>query len=164
MDKRDLLGQLESHLREIAHTAHSASASAAQEAKHGATSKEKRADARKSIEYAGLARGQDQRARRAFAELSALEGFHPRQTPPNGRVQIGCVVEIEDLETGEGRTFFLAPAGAGTTLTGPGGDGLLSVVTPQSPIGRTVMGKCRGDIVDVAIAGNDREWRISWVE
>ena len=52
-------------------------------------------------------------------------------------------MEIEDVETGEVRTFFLAPAGAGTTLYGSDGDGHLSVVTPRSPIGRAVKGKER---------------------
>jgi transcription elongation GreA/GreB family factor len=76
---------------------------------------------------------------------------------------VGAIVEIEDDETGEGRTFFLAPVGAGITLTGPGGDGLVSVVTPQSPIGRAVIGRCAGDVVDVTVAGALREWQITYV-
>lgn len=76
---------------------------------------------------------------------------------------MGAIVEIEDEETGEGRTFFLAPVGAGMSLTGPGGDGILSVVTPQSPIGRAVMGRYVDDVVDVMVDGDTREWRISFV-
>ena len=55
--------------------------------------------------------------------------------------------------------MFLAPVGAGITLTGPGGDGLLSVVTPASPIGKAVLGRKDGDVVEIA----DREWQISYV-
>ena len=79
-------------------------------------------------------------------------------------VDVGAIVEIEDVETGEGRTFFLAPAGAGTTLYGPDGDGHLSVVTPRSPIGRAVMGKKIDDIIDVTIDGEITEWQITWIE
>lgn len=63
----------------------------------------------------------------------------------------------------QGRTFFLAPVGAGTELTGPGGDGFLSVVTPQSPIGRAVMGKREGDEIEVELQGDAHEWVISFV-
>jgi transcription elongation GreA/GreB family factor len=50
------------------------------------------------------------------------------------------------------------------TLTGPGGDGLLSVVTPASPIGRAVLGRTTGEIVDVTVEGDVREWQITYVE
>jgi transcription elongation GreA/GreB family factor len=53
--------------------------------------------------------------------------------------------------------------GAGVTLTGPGGDGLLSVVTPASPIGKAVLGRRPGDVVDVTVDGEVREWQISFV-
>jgi len=164
MDKRNLVAQLEAHLRNSARTAHDASTAAAEHAREGATGKEKRADARIAVEYAGLARGQGQRAEQAFAELGALERFRPEQLPEGARVQIGAIVEIEDEESGEGRTFFLAPVGAGVTLTGPDGDGVLSVVTPASPIGRAVRGHARGDVVDVKVRGREREWKITWVE
>ncbi len=68
-----------------------------------------------------------------------------------------------DADSGEGRTFFLAPVGAGATLTGPGGDGFLSVVTPVSPIGRAVLGRKVGDVVDVTVDGDPREWTITWL-
>ena len=48
-------------------------------------------------------------------------------------------------------------------MTGPGGDGLLSVVTPASPIGRAVLGRRVGDVVDITVEGELREWQISFV-
>ena len=76
---------------------------------------------------------------------------------------MGAVVEIEDVESGEGRTFFLAPVGAGVTLTGPGGDGYLSVVTPSSPVGRAVLGRRAGEVIDVTVEREVREWTITYV-
>ena len=81
------------------------------------------------------------------------------EIPPGSRK----IVEIEDADSGEGRTFFLAPVGAGITLTGPGGDGHLSVVTPVSPIGKAVLGRTTGEVVDVTVEGDVREWQITYV-
>ncbi len=68
------------------------------------------------------------------------------------------------MEDGElGRTFFLAPVGAGIELTGPGGDGFLSVDTPVSPIGKAVLGRKVGDSVEVTIQNEPREWTITYV-
>jgi transcription elongation GreA/GreB family factor len=110
-----------------------------------------------------MAGAQGERAARANAEADALSTFRPPSLPDGARIQLGALVEIEDEDSGEGRTFFLAPAGAGVALTGPGGDGFFSVVTPASPIGKAVLGKTCGDCVDVTVEGESREWTITWV-
>ncbi|MEO7092556.1 MAG: GreA/GreB family elongation factor, partial [Polyangiales bacterium] len=95
--------------------------------------------------------------------VDRLATFKPGPLPEKAAVHVGAIVEIEDEESGEGRTFFLAPVGAGVTLTGPGGDGHLSVVTPVSPIGKAVLGKRTGEVVDVTVDGDVREWQITYV-
>src|SRR6185295_2558461 len=117
MDKQFLVAQLVERLRESVHVARKAGEAAAEEARAGATPAEKREDARVSMENAGLARGQQQRADRAAAEVSLLETFRPRPLPARAPIALGAVVEVEDGS--HGRTFFLAPAGAGVELTGP---------------------------------------------
>jgi transcription elongation GreA/GreB family factor len=91
-----------------------------------------------------------------------LDKFRPGRFPPNAAVGIGAIVEVED--GAEGRTLFLAPAGAGIELTGPGGDGFLSVVTPSSPIGRAVLGRRVGDTIEVVVNGESSEWTVTYVE
>ena len=150
MDKLFLCEQLGSRLREAVQLAHRAHTEAAQDARSGAN------------RAVNLAKGQALRSVRAREELDALDGFSPRPLPKGAAISLGAVVEVED-EEGEGRTFFLAPAGAGLELTGPDGDGFLSVVTPASPIGRAVMGKRTGDSVEVSVAGEPREYTITWV-
>lgn len=146
MDKRFLVDQLIESLRAAARVAMRAQEDAATQLRDGETR---------------LARAQGARAHKTLAEADALLTFRP--PPPSAVIALGSIVEIEDEESGEGRTFFLAPAGAGVSLTGPGGDGLLSVVTPASPIGRAVLGKRTGDIIDVTVDGDLREWAITWV-
>ena len=162
MDKRFLVDQLIDSLRGSATAALHAQEAAAIEARDGATPAEKREDARAALELGGLARTQGKRAQRAIAEADALATFRPGPSADGAAIALGAIVEIEDADSGEGRTFFLAPVGAGVSLTGPGGDGLLSVVTPASPIGRAVLGRRCGDVVDVTVDGDVREWTITW--
>jgi transcription elongation GreA/GreB family factor len=162
MDKVMLIEQLAARLRESASVARRAGEDAALAAREGATPAEKREDARVALEQGGLARGQSQRAAQAETQLSILETF--RQTPLTKArtVALGAIVEVED--NSQGRTFFLAPVGAGVELSGPDGDGILSVVTPQSPVGRAVLGRRVGDTVEVIVQGEPREWTITFVE
>src|SRR4051812_22837641 len=162
MDKRMLIEQLAARLRESATVARRAGQDAAVEARDGATPAEKREDARVALEQGGLARGQSQRASQAEAQLALLETFRQTTLPKGGPVALGAIVEVEGES--QGRTFFLAPVGAGIELSGPDGDGFLSVVTPQSPVGRAVLGRRVGDTVEVIVQGEPREWTITFVE
>ena len=163
MDKQDLVAQLASQLQTSARASLGARDAAVMEARDGATPDEKREDARAAHQVGTMGKLQQKRAQQALAEADALATFRPRPLPATAAIGLGAIVEIEDEESGEGRTFFLAPVGAGMTLTGPGGDGLLSVVTPASPVGRAVLGKKTGDVVDVTVDGALREWQISFV-
>ena len=159
VDKQALVEQLASRLRQTALVALRAGHEAAEVAREGATPAEKRDDARVALEFQSLAKGHSVRADKARAELGALETFRPAPLARGARVAVGAIVEIEDGD--EGRTLFLAPVGAGIELTGPGGDGFLSVVTPASPIGRALLGRRLGDTFDVEVRGEARAWRIT---
>ena len=163
MDKAELVAQLVKQLEVSARTALSARDAVAEEAREGATPDEKREDARAAHQMQSMGSMQKARAQQALAEVDRLATFKPGPLPDKAPVHVGAIVEIEDEESGEGRTFFLAPVGAGMTLTGPGGDGHLSVVTPASPIGRAVIGRRAGDTVDVTVEGSLREWQITYV-
>ncbi len=163
MDKDLLVSQLVDRVRASLVVAREARDAAALEQREGATPAEKREDARAAIEHGSMARAQDRRRREAEAALEQIVGFRAPKFTDKAAIAVGAVVEIEDEESHEGRTFFLAPVGAGATLSGPGGDGLISVVTPASPIGKAVMGRRLGDVVEVTIEGTDRAWAITWV-
>jgi transcription elongation GreA/GreB family factor len=163
MDKQRLIDQLIDRLATSARVALTASEAVASEARDGATPAEKREDARAALEASSLGSAHDRRARRALAEIDELARLRSEAETPRGVICLGSLVEIEDADTGEGRTFFVSPVGAGVTLTGPGGDGVLSVVTPASPIGRAVVGRRVGDVADVTVDGDVREWTITWV-
>jgi transcription elongation GreA/GreB family factor len=162
VDKLALVSQLTERLRASARTAEGESDAAAEEARDGASPGEKREDSRTALEFSRLARAQSLRAAQMRADVATLESFRPPAFPRGARIAIGALVELED-EGGQGLTFFLAPVGAGEELTGPGGDGFFTVVTPASPLGSAVMGQREGDSIQTRIRGDLREWTVVWI-
>ncbi len=105
-----------------------------------------------------LAAAARKRLEAAEAAWSAAAGFNPAPLKKGERIGLGSLVEVEDGEGG--KTLFVAPAGAGEELTGPGGDGFLHVVTPGSPLGKALLGKRVGDVVEVTVHGELAEWEV----
>ena len=54
----------------------------------------------------------------------------------------------------------MLPVGAGEELTGPDGDGIITVLTPGSPVGKAMLGKRAGDVAEVTIKREPLEWEI----
>lgn len=165
LDKKHLLAQLIERLQHSDRVAHRAEADAREAATSLATESEKREDGRAAIEFGSLATGQAARARRLAEELQALHAFAEAPFPrfgPNSPVALGAIVDVatEDDDGPAERTFFVLPAGAGSELTGPDGDGFLSVITPASPVGRALMGRRAGETAEVTLAGEVREWTV----
>lgn len=149
MDKTFLIQQLGAKIRAALQETHRAAMEAREDAKSGAN------------RAVNLARGQNVRFENARAALEALDEFRARPLKRNEPISVGAVVEVEDGECG--RTLFLAPVGAGEELTGPDGDGIFQVVTPQSPFGRALLGKRERDIIEVTLQGELTEWTIAYV-
>ena len=162
MDKTELVDQLIEKLRAAARAAEAESDAAALEARDGATPGERVEDSRTALEFSRIARAQALRAREIRAAIEVLSGFRPKPLQGRACIELGALVEVED-EEGRGQTLFLAPVGAGEELTGPGGDGFFTVVTPKSPIGSAVLGKREGDGASARIRGETREWTVVWV-
>ncbi|MCK6552591.1 GreA/GreB family elongation factor [Myxococcota bacterium] len=165
-DRRFFIQQLELQYQERLAIARRAEEDAREAAKSLATESEKREDGRVALEYGSLATGQAGRAQRLREELDALAAFSKRDLPRFGRktpIELGAIVDLateSDDGEPEERTFILLPVGAGSELTGPSGDGFISVITPASPIGRGLLGRKAGDGIDVPIQGEWRSWEI----
>jgi transcription elongation GreA/GreB family factor len=149
MDKHFLTTQLVTKLRAAYEQALRADADARADAKTGA---------QRAINLAAATR---QRLEAAAAAWAAVAEFRPAPLKRGERISLGALVEVEDGEGG--KTLFLAPAGAGEELTGPGGDGFLHVVTPGSPLGRALLGKRVGDVAEVTVKGELAEWEVVYV-
>jgi transcription elongation GreA/GreB family factor len=150
MDKGYLLEQLAEKLQAVEAKALAFAVEAREEARSGAP---------RAVNLAAATRT---RLDAAQADVAALQAFEPADVPRGGRIGVGAVVELEDGTAG--KTVFLAPAGAGAELTGPGGDGFLQVVTPGSPLGAALLGKKVGEVVETLVRGELTEWEIVYAE
>jgi transcription elongation GreA/GreB family factor len=165
IDKRFLIEQLAAQLRQSDDVARRAGAEAREAARTLQTESEKKEDGRAAIEFGSLATGQTARARKVQEELQQLAKFVNGGIPTftaKSAVDLGAIVDVsvEGERGDQERTFIVLPVGAGTELTGPGGDGFLSVITPASPVGRALLGKRAGDYVEVTINRETREWKL----
>lgn len=165
IDKSHFLLALRDHYQQQMDIARRASADAAVAAQTFATESEKREDSRAMLEFSSVSKGHILRAQGARDALQQLEHFEKQPHPRFSRktpISLGALVDVQ-METDEGseeRTFFLLPIGAGTELSGPGGDGFVSVITPQSPIGKQLIGKKAGESFDMTVRGDAYEWHV----
>ncbi len=141
----ELLARLKADLDQL----ESAHQSALEGATHEESKPENSKDTR-ALEQSYLARGQALRvtdARRAVADVAVMSIHRVGEGQP---VAVGALVTIS--EDDEERLVFVAPHGGGTILAG----GRVHVVTPQSPLGRALVGRCVGDSCELVLAGRER--------
>lgn len=86
-------------------------------------------------------------ARRAVADVAVMS-VDP--AGPNPRVAVGALVTTS--EDGEEGLVFIAPHGGGSQLAGAS----VQVVTPQSPLGRALLGRAEGDSCELTLGGRER--------
>lgn len=116
----------------------------AREAADGATHEENRAEGDKDMratEASYVARGQAGRAtemEEAFVRVSALELLRFK---PGARIAISALIEL--LHDGKTLHYFLVPAAGGERVVVGGTE--VQTLTPQSPLGRALLGASEGD-------------------
>ena len=162
---KSLVSQLRQRLTEDAAIAVRTGDAAKDAAQHSVTAMEKKQDSRAMIEQGNMAFAQARRAEKSLEHLQALDTFVGRGLPTftnRSPVGLGAVIEAscDDGDKEFARTFVMLPVGAGEELTGPDGDGIITVITPSSPVGRAMQGKHAGDVAEVIIKREPLEWEI----
>jgi transcription elongation GreA/GreB family factor len=142
-----------------------AEAESATEAEQVRGESRRREDVKEAALQTRLASGHRKRRLRAVSEMEKLIAFAEaglRRFKPSDRVDVGALVDvrIEDEKGEEERTLFFLPVGAGVELSGPGGDGFVTVVTPMSPVGKALMRSRVDDSFEIVIEERDREWTV----
>jgi len=109
-------------------------------------------DTRK-IELSYLAAGQAARARELESAVALVATLPVEPFADGAPITAGA---LATLEVGDKtQRVLLSPAGGGLKLDDAGGP--ISVVTPQSPLGRALLGKTQGDEFELAVAGRTSE-------
>lgn len=167
--KRFFVDELKRVYQERIAAAGRAESDAAQEAEEIRTASNRREDAKSADLQGRLASGHRKRREQWVDEVDKLIAFAERGLPefaPTAKVGLGALVDVQiESESGEleERTLFVLPVGAGTEVSGPGGDGFVSVVTPTSPVGRALVGARAGDSFEIVIEGRERSWTVASV-
>jgi transcription elongation GreA/GreB family factor len=99
-----------------------------------------------ALEASYIAQGQANRASEIRLALESYRGLVLRGFDDTTPVRLTALIELED-EEGAVRTVFLGPQAGGLRLVVEGVE--VTVVTPRSPLGGSLLGKRVGDEVEV---------------
>lgn len=122
----------------------------------GATSEEAKPENDKdtrALEQSYLARGQARRVEDLRDGVARVGVMPVRPFPEDAAIALGALVTIEEDDADS--VLFIAPYGGGLRLTG--GE---QVVTPASPLGKSLIGKVAGDDCELLLAGRTRAFSI----
>ena len=124
---------------------------AAQTAYEAATAEENIAENKYDtlgLEASYLATGQARRSAEIRQALLIYQQLLLRDYDPARGVQVSNLVTLEDEDGGQ-RRVFIGPEAAGLKIGE--GDGLVTVITPRSPLGQQLMGKKTDDEVSLGV-------------
>ena len=155
MDKRALIKKIVTQLRAELGLLLKAARSAHAEATHESSKAENKYDTR-GLEASYLARGQSRQLAEAEKALQQFESLTVRKFGPSEPIDLTALIELEGKK--EHAFYFLAPQAGGTEIVCNGQEVL--VITPQSPLGQQLMGKRKGDRLQLAIAGQRNQYRV----
>jgi len=152
MNKTDLLARIIERLGVDLDVAQRA----AQTAYEAATAEENFAENKYDtlgLEASYLATGQARRMEEIRQARLAYQQLTLRDYDPEAGVQLSNLVLLADEQDRQQRVF-LGPEAAGLKIGE--GQALITVITPRSPLGQSLMGKLEGDEV-VLVLGNGRQ-------
>jgi transcription elongation GreA/GreB family factor len=134
--KEALLKQLKARLKCEFDTIVAAHRATHEGATHEEAKPENDKDTR-ALEQSYLARGQALRVATLQEDLRLLDALALRSFNDDSRIALSALVRTLD-ENDEEHLYFLVPAGAGETLDSA--EGTVKIVTPSSPLGRSLLG------------------------
>ena len=157
MNKRDLLARIIAKLAgELDQITNAALATHAE-----ATDEENKAEDKydtRGLEASYLAHGQSKAAEEAAQAVAQFQALPVRDFGAGEPISLGALVRLDGPG---GSHYFIGPRAGGTEIN-TGGDPVL-VITPQSPLGRQLMGRKQGDSLQLDLGGKRSEYRVSSV-
>ena len=113
------------------------------------------------LEASYLAAGQAKRVEEIRQALALCQNMALRPYDESVGIQMGALLGLED-EQGRQQWLFLAPDGAGLKVQLVGQP--ITVITPRSPLGKSLLGKFEGDEVDISVAGARQQFTVTEVK
>ena len=112
------------------------------------------------LEASYLAAGQAKRVEEIRQSLALCQNLTLRAYDENRGIEIGALLGLED-EKGREQWLFLAPDAAGLKVDVVGQP--ITVITPRSPLGKSLLGKFEGDEVEILVAGTRQQFAVTEV-
>jgi hypothetical protein len=157
MNKTDLLSLIIARLQAELEAIKAAALATHAEATHEENKAEDKYDTR-GLEASYLAHGQSKAAEEAALGLAQFQAMTVRDFGPGEPTSLGALVV---LEGGTTNYYFIGPRAGGTEIEHEGR--IVMVITPQSPLGRQLVGKLTGDVLQLDFAGKRSEFRVTSV-
>jgi transcription elongation GreA/GreB family factor len=110
-----------------------------------------------ALEASYVAQGQANRAQEIRIALDAYKQLTLQQFDQDSPIRQTALVTIED-EDGSRKTVFIGPLEGGLKISNGTTD--ILVITPLSPLGRDLLGKCLGEIIETGEGNNRKEIEI----
>lgn len=156
MNKRALLDAVVAQLRAELKALTAAALETHAEATDAENKAENKYDTR-GLEASYLAHGQSKAAEEAAQAVAQFEALSPRDFTATEPISLGALVSFDG-----GVRYFVGPRAGGTEVKLD--DAKVMVVTPQSPLGRGLLGRRQGDTVTLDLAGRRTTTRIAAVQ
>ncbi len=154
--KRTLLAGLLAHVESEIATMRKAAYDAAQAATHEEAKPENDKDTR-ALEASYLAAGQAERVRELETAVKVLTQLELKDIGKTTPICASAVITLED-DDGTRSMFFMSPHGGGVRLELEAAS--VQVVTPQSPLGKALLGRLHGDVIELRGKSGLREMSI----
>ena len=112
----------------------------------------------RGLEASYLAIGQSKHADETALSLQQFQALTLRDFARDEPVSLGALVTLEGTTK---NYYFMGPRAGGTEIQHDGHEVL--VITPQSPLGRQLVGKLQGETVQLELGGKHSEFRVAKV-
>src|SRR5258708_21087720 len=155
MKTAHLINQIVASLSESLGVLEKAARSSHAEATHESSKAESKYDPR-GLEAAYLAGGQARQAKEIMASIKLYESLATRSFAPNEPVDLTALVEL--TADGALSLYFIGPKNGGLEIKHERKE--ITVITPSSPLGRSLMGGQAGQSWTDSLGGSVVEYRI----
>jgi transcription elongation GreA/GreB family factor len=154
--KKSLLAQIVGKLETELNALRASAAAAHDAATHAENKPENQYDTR-GLEASYLAGAQDARATELQSALDLIRATLPQDFRTDQPVGLSAVVELTNEQTIV--RYFIVQVAGGYSLKSP--EGQVLTITPQTPLGRALIGKRVGDEILVQISKGDRAYELT---
>ena len=113
----------------------------------------------RGLEASYLAHGQSKAAKEAAEAVAQFSALPVRDFTAGEPISLGALVTLEASD--RPAWYFLGPRAGGTEIVQ--GDRAVLVITPQSPLGRQLMGRLQGDTLQLELGGKRSASRVAKV-